>query len=516
MRVAIRADASLQIGTGHIMRCKMLADEWRGRHADVRFLCREYPGHLIPPLRDAGYPIAVLPAPAISGSMRDGGRNDYAAWLSVEQSNDARQTLEALGDFRPDWLIVDHYGLDATWERLIKPRVGNVLVIDDLANRPHDCNVLLDQNFFADMESRYSGLVPAQARRLLGPRFALLRPEFRKARESLRERDGVVKRILVFFGGVDPTGETEKALEALRSLNLPDIAIDVVVGATNPRADDIRTRCSNMPNVRFHRQVANMAELMAASDFSLGAGGTSNWERCCVGLPSAVVVIAANQSKTTRDLAASGVLLALGSAAEDGAGRFKAVLETVSGMHGPEQLHALQSASLALVDGRGADRVALSLSDEPVHLRHATAEDADTVWPWRNHTQTRQYSLNKNIVTHAEHLVWWNHSLNDLSRVLLIGSRCGLDVGVLRYDLGRKGEAVVSVYLDPDLFGLGLGVALLEAGNKWMMRHYPGVSELQAQILPENEASKRAFEAAGFHFSRGVWILNMNQTKIKR
>ena len=366
------------------------------------------------------------------------------------------------------------------------------------------------------MESRYSGLVPVQARRLLGPRFALLRPEFRKARESLRVRDGVIKRILVFFGGVDPTGETDKALEALRSLNFPDIAMDVVVGATNPRADDIRTRCSKMPNVRFHRQAANMAELMAASDFSLGAGGTSNWERCCVGLPSAVTVIAANQSKTTRDLAARGVLLALETAAEDGAARFRAVLEAVSGKLGWEKLHALQSASLALVDGRGADRVALSLSDEPVQLRHATAEDADTVWPWRNHTRTRQYSLNKNTVTHAEHLSWWHHSLNDLSRVLLIGSRCGLDVGVLRYDLGRKGEAVVSVYLDPDLFRLGLGVAVLEAGNKWMMQHYRGVSELHAKILPENEASKRAFEAAGFHSSRGNWILNMNQTKIER
>lgn len=513
MRVAVRADASLQIGTGHIMRCKTLADELRGRGADVRFICREHPGHLVSLLRDAGYPIAVLPASATAGSVQNAARDDYAAWLGVGQSEDAAQTLDALGDFRPDWLVVDHYGLEVKWERLLRPEVGRVFVIDDLANRPHDCDLLLDQNLYADMESRYTGLLPHHVRPLLGPRFALLRPEFRKARESLRKRDGTVKRILIFFGGVDLTQETEKALEALRQLNRPDIAIDVVVGCGNPRADDILTMCSNMPNVLFHRQVANMAELMARSDFSLGAGGTSHWERCCVGLPTAVTIVAANQSKTTRDLEAKGVLLALGSAAVDGAAHYRVVLETVLDTHGREKLHALQSASLALVDGRGADRAALSMCDEPVQLRHATVEDADKVWPWRNHARTRQYSLNQEFVTHAEHLAWWTCSLNDVNRALLIGSRCGLDIGVLRYDLGAEGEAVVSVYLDPDLHRQGLGVALLEAGKKWMVQHYPRVSELRAMIVPENEASKRAFEAAGFRFRRGYWIWNTNQTK---
>jgi len=516
MKVAFRTDASWVIGTGHVMRCMTLADELRDRGAEVRFICREHPGHLVSLLREAGYPAAGLPVPVNSIAAVRANSEDYASWLGLEQSEDAQQTLEALDDFKPDWMVVDHYGLDATWERLLRPKVGRVFVIDDLANRPHECDLLLDQNLYVDMESRYTGLLPRHARQLLGPRFALLRPEFRKARESLRERDGTVRRILIFFGGVDSTQETEKALETLQNLNRPDIAVDIVAGCSNPRADDILTKCSKMPNVMFHRQVANMAELMARSDFSLGAGGTSHWERCCVGLPTAVTVVAANQSKTTCDLAARGILLALGSAAEDGVARYRVVLETVLGMLGREKLHALQSASLALVDGRGADRVALSMCDEPVQLRHATVEDADKAWPWRNHTRTRQYSLNKNTVTHAEHLSWWNRSLNDASRVLLIGSRCGLDVGVLRYDFGKEGEAVVSVYLDPDLHRQGLGVALLEAGNKWMMQHYPGVSELHAQILPENEASKRAFEAVGFHFRRGYWIWNTNQTKTKK
>jgi UDP-2,4-diacetamido-2,4,6-trideoxy-beta-L-altropyranose hydrolase len=512
MKAAIRTDASLLIGTGHVMRCMTLADALRGRGAEVRFICREHPGHLIRLLREAGYPTAALPTRATGGSTPDSGRDDHAAWLGVEQPEDAGQTLEALSDFRPDWLIADHYGLDAAWERLLRPRVGRIFAIDDLADRPHDCDLLLDQNLHAEMESRYTGLLPRHARRLLGPRFALLRPEFRKARESLRKRDGTVRRILVFFGGVDSTRETEKAMEALRQAQRPDIAVDVVVGANNPRAEEIRTQCDKMPSFTFHRQAANMAALMAASDFSFGAGGSTHWERCSVGLPAAVTVTAANQSAVTRYLAERRVVMALGPSAAVDVARYRSVLESLT----KEQLVALQAAGFALVDGRGADRVTLSTCDEPVQLRRATIVDSGKVWPWRNHARTRQYALDKNVVSRAEHSSWWNRSMNDVSRVLLIGSRCGLDVGVLRYDLGGKSEAVVSIYLDPDLHGQGLGVALLQAGNEWMTQHCPGVSELRAQILPENEASKRAFEAAGFAFRDECWVWSPNRAKIKR
>lgn len=314
MRVAIRADTSLQIGTGHIMRCLTLADELRGRGAEVRFICREHPGHLVPLLRDAGYPTAVLPASASAGSIQNAARDDYAAWLGVGQSEDAAQTLEALGDFMPDWLVVDHYGLDATWERLLRPKVGRVFVIDDLADRPHDCDVLLDQNFYQDTDTRYTGLLPHHARQLLGPRFALLRSEFRKARESLRERDGTVRRILIFFGGLDTTNETTKAIESLLALSRPDIEVDVVMGRSNSHLNQITRLCATAQNFHFHCQVTNMAELMASADLAIGGGGTTTWERCYLGLPTIVLVIADNQCQMCHDLAATGTIVNLGDA----------------------------------------------------------------------------------------------------------------------------------------------------------------------------------------------------------
>jgi len=198
-----------------------------------------------------------------------------------------------------DWLVVDHYALDRRWEEQMRPFVRKIMVIDDLADHPHDCDLLLDQNLYEDMETRYDGLVPEHCIKLLGPKYALLRRGFREARANLRERDGTVKRILVFFGGSDSTNETAKALEAIQLLGRPDIAVDVVVGLSNPHKDGIKEMCSIMPNAKYYCQVDNMAELMAQADLAVGAGGSATWERCFLGLPSITIITAKNQREST-------------------------------------------------------------------------------------------------------------------------------------------------------------------------------------------------------------------------
>jgi len=205
LKILIRTDSSVQIGTGHVMRCLTLADELRERGAEIVFVCRDFAGNL------CGY---------TEGNLK------HAAWLGADWQTDARQVEEIIKDFNthPDWLVVDHYALDERWERYLRSYVKKIMVIDDLADRPHDCDLLLDQNFYENLESRYDGLAPSGCKKLLGPKYALLRPEFREERKNLRKRDGYVKRIMIFFGGSDPTNETTKALEAVRMLNRPDIA----------------------------------------------------------------------------------------------------------------------------------------------------------------------------------------------------------------------------------------------------------------------------------------------------
>lgn len=309
----IRADASVQIGTGHVMRCFTLANELRGRGAEVIFVCREFDGNLCGYIEEKGYIVHRLP---VSNKREHNieGNLKHAAWLGADWQTDARQVEEIIKDLDtpPDWLVVDHYALDEKWEGYLRPYCKKIVVIDDLADRVHDCDLLLDQNFYENLESRYDSLVPARCKKLLGPKYALLRPEFMEARRNLRKRDGHVKRIIIFFGGSDPTNETAKALEAIRMLSRPDIAVDVVVGSANPHKNTINELCASMTNVIYHCQVENMAQLMAEADMFIGSGGSTTWERCCLGVPSIILVAAQNQVETTAAVAKAGAVLNLG------------------------------------------------------------------------------------------------------------------------------------------------------------------------------------------------------------
>jgi UDP-2,4-diacetamido-2,4,6-trideoxy-beta-L-altropyranose hydrolase len=298
MKIIIRVDASVKIGTGHVMRCLTLADALRGRGDEVFFVSRELPGNSCDLIAEKGFHVFRLSAEEI-----------------FDEVEDAEQAAMVLGS-KPDWLIVDHYGIGVEWERRLRPQVGRIMVIDDLADRPHDCDILLDQNLFDDMQSRYNGLVPVDCCLFIGPRYALLRDEFIEARGKLRQRDGIVRSILLFFGGSDPTNETEKALSALRLLNFTDILIDVVVGESNPNAEKIKVLCRSLPNISFHLQVSNMAELIASTDLAIGAGGTATWERCFMGLPALIIIVADNQVKPAEAAHNAGLAWLIGKSDE--------------------------------------------------------------------------------------------------------------------------------------------------------------------------------------------------------
>lgn len=353
MDVAVRADASRLIGSGHVVRCSTLAAELRRRGARVRFVCREHPSNLIDWLRQEGYEVLVLPEPSCAPAAP--ATDDYAAWLGATEEEDAAQTLAALGRDGVDWLIVDHYGLGAGWERAMRAAARRVFVIDDLPERAHDCDLLLDQNRCGDSTGRRGG-----ARVLAGPAFALLRPAFREARGALRPRNGRVRRILVFFGGSDPSRQTEKALEALAGLGRDDIAIDVIVGQVSERLDAIEALCAGRRNVAVHRNVKNMEALLAAADLALGACGATSWERCCLGLPAIAVSIAENQIAIGRQLAAKRAAIYLGAAdTVSGAAWGRALGQVLAR---PRLLARMAQRGLALADGAGTRRVAAALT----------------------------------------------------------------------------------------------------------------------------------------------------------
>jgi len=334
INVLIRVDASARIGTGHVMRCMALAEQLRKAECHVHFACRELEGNLIATIRDRGYLCHAIEDDGTAGDWRE---------------RDAASTIRLIGAHGPfQMVVVDHYELDEHWERELRTVVKRLMVIDDLADRKHSCDILLDQNYDPRGAARYERLVPSECRMLLGPSYLLLRTEFYEARSTLHVRDiREIKRILLFFGGSDPTDETSKALEAVRELNHMALEFDVVVGLSNPKRQLIEHACTSLENVRYHCQVDNMAALMAQADFSVGAGGVTMWERCYMGLPSAVIMVADNQIESAQAAASQGAIWNMGLHAQVNAGDIAAIM--LRAARSAEELSKMRRDALRMV-----------------------------------------------------------------------------------------------------------------------------------------------------------------------
>lgn len=360
MKVAFRVDASFEIGTGHFMRCLTLADYLSANGALVSFLCRYLPPSFRDTLNSKGFEFIDLTSFSSSGlDFPETTRLAHATWLGVSQLVDARACSLALNDKGVDWLIVDHYAIDKCWEEYIRPFVHRIMVIDDLADRDHDCDLFLDQNYYPEMDKRYLGRLPASCEVLLGPSFSLLREEFRIRRGEARIRDAGVRRILVFFGGVDATNFTEIALLALQKLGAEQLVVDVVVGAQHPCLGKIQELCDRFGFI-FHIQTSRMGELMLLADLALGATGATSWERCCLGLPSVTVSLADNQIDIAFGLELTGSSVYLGC---DTIVEQDCIFEKLSVLiNKPEIIMAMSKSAFSLVDGEGVRRVSEALA----------------------------------------------------------------------------------------------------------------------------------------------------------
>lgn len=359
MRVAFRADASLQIGTGHVMRCLTLARTLSAKGVRCEFLCRKHPGNLIEFIRGQGFITHSLPL--LSDAGTDGSSSSgptHAHWLGVSWEQDAEACRTALAEISPDWLITDHYALDSRWEQALSPHYRKLLVIDDLADRPHACHALLDQTLGRASED-YQPLVPRGCQLLCGSAYALLRPEFSAMRPYSLERrvQAPLRELLINMGGVDKDNITGQVLTALLTSPLPkDCRITVVMGSTAPWLEEVRRQASELPwPNRVLAGVDNMAQLMADSDLAIGAAGTTAWERCCLGLPALMLVLADNQRKVAQSLASTGAAAVL-QGGEALASQLAAWLGRLR--KSPDALAAMSLVAAQVIDGGGAQRIA--------------------------------------------------------------------------------------------------------------------------------------------------------------
>ena len=508
-RILIRCDASLSIGSGHVIRSRTLARQLRRRGAEVLFLCRRQPGDLIS-LLEQEFRVLVLPEQALALCEGLVGRELYGAWLGCSQSQDADHCLRALasaGVRSADWLVVDHYGLDASWEaQLVRALAGDkgtpkLLAIDDLADRPHQADLLLDQNFFgACTDQRYQGLVPSQCRQLLGPHYALLGPEYAHLHPLVPARTEL-RRVLVFFGGVDPDNLTGRTLEALMDPALAHLAVDVVLGRQSPHRQAVADLVALRPFTTLHEPLPSLAGLIARADLSIGAGGATTWERACLKLPSLVVAIAENQLPFAEALHQVGHLQLLSEAATVSAEQIRSAL--LAWVANPRQ----QDAGCDLTDGWGASRLALAMlgPQTAISLRPADSGDEALLLRWANDSPVRASSFSPDLIAPSDHHTWFLQGLADPNRLLLIATAAdGCPIGQIRFDRqpfpaqDGSAEARVDLSLDRCARGFGLAADLVRLGLQAMEQTWGPDIEAVAEVLTTNAASNACFSRAGF------------------
>ena len=499
INVLIRADASHDIGTGHIMRCITLAKALKKQSVDVTFVSRHLPENLQDSLESEGFTVKLL-----SYSLDQNiDELQHAHWLGASQLQDAQATAEIITNEIFDWVVTDSYALDYRWHQAIRPYTKKIMVIDDIADRKHDCDLLLDQNYYLDMESRYTDKVPADCQLLTGPKYALLREEFSELRKFATIRSGDVKQILVNFGGIDPENYTAKVIKALANINKYKFDVDVVIGTQHPQKNQIQQLCSQL-GYELHIQTNKMAELMLEADLAIGAGGSTTWERCCLGLPSITIPIAENQEELVINIAEVGVIYY-----PKIKGDFKSEIEThINALLGNPSLRKnISFVALNFVRANGVKDVASCLLKNEISLKKTSINDLEKLFLWRNHIDIRNVSKNKNKIDFESHKIWFMKVLNDPSKHIFIAydSIENEDLGVLRFDIVNK-VAEISVYLNPEkTHPSGLGTKILKSGENWLLEN-TDIEIIKAIVLSENKISKKFFEKNNYTEEHSAYI----------
>lgn len=308
MKFLIRCDSSIKIGTGHVARCIQLASFLKLKGHEIYFACRELEGNIISLIEEKQFKVFRMAQSPTSNNLTLSCENSYPNWLGTSLACEISDFSEILNLTLPDWVISDHYSLPIEWESSVKKRKTKLLVIDDIA-RKHQCDALLDQNIQRLSEQQTFCLAP-NAKLFLGPEYALISPLFLATLPRARNFK-CVQKILVFFGGTDATGETLKLLKNQKLMSIP-AKFDIIVGKSNPFLNEIKAEIPNLENATLHIQTNRMHELMNEADLFIGAGGTTTWERCFLGLPSVCVSVAENQTEIAKELARLELHLYLG------------------------------------------------------------------------------------------------------------------------------------------------------------------------------------------------------------
>ena len=465
-KAIFRCDASLSIGGGHVMRCLTLADELSKSGWVCFFACSSETLKTMPIIHNSEY--EVIPT----------NTSEHEA----------------------DLLVVDHYNLNREYEASARNWANHILVLDDLANRVHDCDFLVDQTY-GRAAIDYEPLVPGHCKILTGCDYALLSPQFAKQRKASlerRENQDSIKRVLISAGNTNIHKVTEKILDGISLYEDSALEIDVVMGSRACSLKDVATQIDTLNSesphtLQLHTDVGNMAELMSAADIAIGTGGTTSWERCTLGLPAILVVIADNQKLISEQLEKAGACINLGWHADMQAEDVADALESLSKCSA--HISKMSQSTSAICDGLGTSRAVEAVNafsmPRKIILRLATIDDVGLLLAWRNDPQMRAASHNTRKVQEYEHADWLKATLEDEDRLLLIAEISDNPIGTVRADRDAQGSYELSWNLTIDARGQGLGKYMVAR----LMERIKG--PIRAEIKKNNKASIQIAEYTG-------------------
>ena len=475
----IRADASTQIGAGHLMRCLALAQAWKDAGGEVTFITACRSEGLLQRLRDEEFDIKLLPS----------AYPDTADW---------NITRGILAGHPGGWLVLDGYNFDDAYQQMVKEAGHRLLVIDDMAHLKHYyADILLNQNLHAE-QLHYS--CEPYTRLLLGTHYVLLRREFLAWKEWHRKIPEVARRVLVTLGGGDPENNTLKVIQALQEVGIPDLEATVVIGASNPHAG-VLEQAAKQSCIPIHmvRDAKNMPELIAWADAAVSGGGSTSWELLFMGVPSLFLIVADNQRYIAEYVGNQGFGKNLGLAQNIST---ESLTEAITSLAKNFNLRATISQKVGqIVDGQGAQRVVSTMQKPPtgeVKLRPASFDDCRLLWEWANDPVVRAASFSTELIPWEEHVNWLRRKISEpgCHHYIIVLSGNDFPIGQMRFD-SMGNEAEIHVSITSDLHGHGYGSQAILMASKQVYKE-TAITRIYANIKPDNSYSVRAFANAGF------------------
>jgi len=479
----IRADASTAIGTGHVMRCLALAQAWQDAGGQAVFAMAES-------------------TPAVQSRLRAERCEIYPVSASIGTTEDLRQTIALAMGRACDWGVVDGYQFGSDYQRGLKAKNIRFLFLDDYGHSArYVADLVLNQNVSASptlysRKERYTQL-------LLGPRYAMLRREFKVWRDWKRTIPPTCSRVLVMIGGSDDGNVTATVIHALGLLAVRELETTVVAGGSNPHFAELRDRAARSGlRIRVLDSVSNVGELMAEADLAVSAAGSTCWELCLLGLPSLVIDVADNQTAVARELHKRECAIHIGNrkiTAEAVAAGMASLIEAQEARQG------LSRRARELVDGMGATRVVSSLRrQETLRLRPVQNGDRRLLWEWANDPEVRASSFSSDPISWETHEAWFDEKLrssenaDSRTRIFIAEDDAGAAVGQIRFDCRPDGDWEVGLSLDKKMRGHGLGTQIIAAGVSEILKE-TAMARIHAHVKPGNLASAKSFERANFH-----------------